>query len=249
MLTANEKLRFSRQIMVKQIGEDGQLTLRNSTVLIVGMGGLGNPVAMYLAAAGIGKLIIADGDSVDITNLQRQILFNQHDLEQNKADTAADKLLLNNPDVDIEVVDEMLDAELAHYYVQQADLVIDCCDNIATRYLVNQACIECTVPFIVGAATGFDGQQMTIDPRKPNSACYQCVFPKTEDALVENCQTIGVIGPVLAVIGGTQAIEAIKLLTNVTMQQNRLALYDGLHQNWQYISVKQQQNCPICCRL
>lgn len=246
MLTTSEKLRYSRQIMVNKIGESGQLALRNATVLIVGMGGLGNPVAMYLAAAGVGKLIIADGDTVDITNLQRQILFGQQDIEQNKADVAAEKLVLNNPDVDVEVVDEMLDQELANYYVQQVDLVVDCCDNITTRYLMNQTCIMFKKPFIVGAATGFDGQQFTIEPNKPQSACYQCVFPKMEQAPTDNCQTIGVIGPVLAVIAGTQAIEAIKVLVGIQTSANKLALYDGLHQHWQHIHVNKQSHCPVC---
>ncbi|WP_286271675.1 HesA/MoeB/ThiF family protein [Thalassotalea hakodatensis] len=246
MLTTSEKLRYSRQIMVNKIGESGQLALRNATVLIVGMGGLGNPVAMYLAAAGIGKLIIADGDSVDITNLQRQILFNQQDIDHNKADTAGEKLVLNNPDVEIEVIDEMLDDELAQYYVQQADLVVDCCDNIATRYLMNKTCVEYNKPFIVGAATGFDGQQLTIVPNIKDAACYQCVFPKSEHAPENNCQTVGVIGPVLAVIAGTQAIDAIKLLVGIEHSNNRLALYDGLHQHWQHIYVKKQINCPVC---
>ena len=222
------------------------LKLRNATVLIVGMGGLGNPVSMYLAAAGIGRMIIADGDTVDVTNLQRQILFTPNDVEQNKAETASDKLNLQNPDVDIEVIDEMLDQELVDYYVPQVDLVIDCTDNIATRYLVNEACVKFSKPFIVGAATGFDGQTLIIDPREKDSACYHCLFPKSEKAPANNCQTSGIVGPILAIIAGTQATEAIKLLAGLPVKTNRLALYDGMQQQWQYFSLAKQDNCTVC---
>lgn len=246
MLSTQEKLRYSRQIMLNKVGEQGQLKLRNATVLIVGMGGLGNPVALYLAAAGVGKLLIADGDEVDITNLQRQILFGQQDVKLNKADIASEKLQLNNPDVDIEVIDEMLDEELADYYIPNVDLVIDCTDNIAARYLLNKACLQHKKPLILGAATGFDGQQMVIDPNNQESPCYQCVFPSAENAPVNNCQTIGILGPILAVIGGVQATEALKILMGLPVKTNRLALYDGLNQQWQYFNVKKQTSCTAC---
>ncbi len=144
MLTNNEQLRYSRQTMLKQIGDQGQQALKNAQVLIVGMGGLGNPVSMYLAAAGVGTLYLADGDSVELTNLQRQILFTEQDINHNKADTAAEKLHQQNPDISIEVIDEMLDEELCQYYLNQVDLVIDCSDNIATRYLINSQCVHST---------------------------------------------------------------------------------------------------------
>lgn len=246
MLTTQEKLRYSRQIMLNKVDEQGQLKLRNASVMIVGMGGLGNPVALYLAAAGVGKLIIADGDHVDITNLQRQVLFGQQDVGQNKADIAAEKLLHNNADVNIEVVDEMLDSELAEYYVAQVDLVIDCTDNISARYLLNAACLEHKTPLIIGAATGFDGQQLLIDPNCNDSACYQCVFPESKKAPTNNCQTVGILGPILAVVAGVQATEALKLLMDIPVKTNRLALYDGLNQQWQYFNVNKQATCPAC---
>ncbi len=246
MLTTDEQLRYSRQIMLKKIGEQGQLKLSRASVLIVGMGGLGNPVSMYLCAAGIGKLIIADGDTVDITNLQRQVLFNESDVEANKADCARDKLHKNNSSIDIEVVDEMLDEELAQFYIPQVDVVIDCSDNIATRYLVNKICIAHKKPFIVGAATGFDGQQLVVDPRKADSACYQCLFPASEKAPANNCQTVGIIGPVLAIIAGMQALQTIKLLTDIDVKHNQLNLYDGFTNHWQQFNVSKQQDCPIC---
>jgi len=246
VLTSNEQLRYSRQIMLKQIGKEGQTKLRNASALIVGMGGLGNPVAMYLTAAGIGRLIIADGDHVDVTNLQRQVLFGEQDVEQNKADCAADKLNQNNPDVDIEVVDEMLDEELCQFYIPQVDIVIDCSDNIATRYLVNKITVEHKKPFIVGAATGFDGQQLVIDPRKQDAACYQCLFPANEKAPTNNCQTVGIMGPVLAIVAGMQALQAIKLITNIEVKHNQLNLFDGINNQWQQFHLSKQDNCPIC---
>jgi sulfur carrier protein ThiS adenylyltransferase len=246
MLTQREQLRYSRQIMLKKIGEQGQIALRNASVLIVGMGGLGNPVALYLAAAGIGKLLIADGDQIDITNLQRQVLFNENDVGNNKVDAAAEKLQKNNSDVNIEVIDEMLDEELCDYYFPQVDVILDCTDNITTRYLINQKCIEHSTPLIIGAATGFDGQQLVVDPKNPDSACYHCLFPSSEKAPINNCQTIGIMGPVLAIIAGMQSLQAIKLLTNNTIHINQLNLFDGLSNQWQQFKIKKQTNCSVC---
>ena len=246
MLTSNEQLRYSRQIMLNKIGQQGQVKLRNATVLIVGMGGLGNPVSMYLSAAGVGRLIIADGDNIEVTNLQRQVLFGEQDIDENKADCANDKLHKNNADVDIEVVDEMLDKELCQYYIPQADVVVDCTDNIATRYLLNKVCIEHKTPLVVGAATGFDGQQLVVDPRDDNSACYHCLFPESEKAPANNCQTIGILGPVLAIVGGMQALQTIKLLANIPVQTNQLNLFDGLSNQWQQFNLNKQTNCLVC---
>lgn len=246
MLTPDEQLRYSRQIMLKKVGEQGQLALKNAKVLIVGAGGLGNPVAMYLASAGVGHIIIADGDQVEITNLQRQILFGQQDIGVNKADTAMEKLTENNNEITVEAVDEMLDEELAQYYISEVDLVIDCTDNITTRYLLNRLCVSDNKPLVVGAATGFDGQQMVVDPRDKNSACYQCLFPVSKKAPANNCQTIGILGPILSIIGGVQALEAIKLLTNNQVTLSQLHLFDGLSNQWQKFKVKKQASCPVC---
>jgi sulfur carrier protein ThiS adenylyltransferase len=246
MLSQNEQLRYSRQIMLNKIGESGQLALLEAKVLIVGMGGLGNPVSLYLAAAGVGTLFLADGDQVDITNLQRQILFCEQDVGNNKADVGAEKLQQHNSEITIEVVDEMLDTELANYYIEQVDVVIDCTDNINTRYLLNRVCVEQKTPLIVGAATGFDGQQLVVDPRNPESACYQCLFPATEKAPTNNCQTVGIVGPVLAIVAGMQSLQAIKLLTGNAIHINQLNMFDGLSNQWQQFSLKKQTNCPIC---
>lgn len=246
MLTQKEQLKYSRQIMLKNIGEKGQLSLQNANVMIVGMGGLGNPVSLYLAAAGVGNLFIADGDTVDVTNLQRQILFTENDIDNNKADTAAEKLQLHNSDVNIEVIDEMLDSELCDYYFPKMDLVLDCSDNIQTRYLINQHCVNHKIPLVVGAATGFDGQQLVVDPRNQDSACYHCLFPESKNPPENNCQTVGIVGPILAIVAGMQSLQAIKLLTGNTVHINQLNLFDGLSNQWQQFKMKKQDNCTVC---
>lgn len=246
MLTTQEQLKYSRQIMMDKIGEQGQIALRSAKVLIVGVGGLGNPVSLYLAAAGVGTLYLADGDNIELSNLPRQIQFSEENINQNKADIAAEKLNAQYPDSEIEAIDEMLDQELCDYYLPQVDLVLDCSDNITTRYLINQACVTHKVPLVVGAATGFDGQQLVIDPRDKNSACYHCLFPASEKAPTNNCQTIGVLGPVLAIVAGMQALQAIKLLTGNNAQINQLSLFDGLSNQWQQFKMKKQENCSVC---
>lgn len=246
MLSNQEQLKYSRQIMLNKIGPEGQLALRNAKVLILGVGGLGNPASLYLAAAGVGTLFIADGDTIELSNLPRQILFSEDNIDANKADTAAEKLQHQFPDVTIEAIDEMLNGELCNYYLPQVDLVLDCSDNIQTRYLINQACVQHKVPLIIGAATGFDGQQLTIDPRDKTSACYHCLFPASEKAPTNNCQTVGIIGPVLAMIAGMQTLQAIKLLTGNNVQLNQLNLLDGLANKWQQFTMKKQANCSVC---
>jgi len=246
VLTTQEQLKYSRQIMMSKVGEQGQTALRNAKVLIVGVGGLGNPVSLYLAAAGVGTLYLADGDTIELSNLPRQIQFNEQDINQNKADTAADKLSQQFPDSNIEAIDEMLDQELCDYYLPQVDLVLDCSDNIKTRYLINQACVLHKVPLVIGAATGFDGQQLVVDPRDNSSACYHCLFPASEKAPSNNCQTVGILGPVLAIIAGMQSLQAIKLLTNNDIQTNQLNLFDGLSNQWQQFKMKKHENCSVC---
>jgi len=248
MLSPHEQLRYSRQIMLDKIGDEGQTQLKNASVLIVGIGGLGNPVATYLSAAGIGKLFLADGDKIEVSNLQRQVMFKEDDIGKNKADCLSELINLQNSDVDVEVVDEMLDEELAEYYLPLVDVVIDCTDNIQTRYLLNKVCLSYKTPLVIGAATGFDGQQMIIDPKEDNSACYQCLFPETEKAPRNNCQTIGILGPVLSIIGGAQALETIKMITGIPVKTNQLNLFDGLSNQWSKFKVSKQAACPACSK-
>lgn len=250
MLTTQEQLKYSRQIMMAKIGEQGQIALRNAKILIVGVGGLGNPASLYLAAAGVGTIYLADGDFIEISNLPRQIQFSLQDIEQNKADVAAEKLTEQFPDSHFEAIDEMLDQELCDYYLPQVDLVLDCSDNIATRYLINQACVEHKVPLVIGAATGFDGQHLVVDPRDENSACYECLFPASMQAPTNNCQTLGILGPVLAIVAGMQALQAIKILISTETakhaQINQLSLFDGLSNQWQQFNMKKQVGCRVC---
>ena len=163
---------------------------------------------------------------------------------------AAEKLSEQFPDSHIEAIDEMLDQELCDYYLPQVDLVLDCSDNIATRYLINQACVLHKVPLVIGAATGFDGQHLVVDPRDESSACYECLFPSSMKAPTNNCQTIGILGPVLAIVAGMQVLQAIKLLvsnnTHSHVQINQLSLFDGLSNQWQQFKMKKQKNCHIC---
>lgn len=247
MLSHQEQIRFSRQIMLKRIGEQGQHALKNAKVLIVGLGGLGNPVSLYLNAAGVGHLILVDGDNIEESNLPRQIIFNETDVEQNKAETASDKLRAQNSDSSIETLDEMLDEELADYYFPLVDLVLDCTDNVKTRFMINKKCVEHKVPLIIGAATGFDGQHMFVEPNNEQSACYQCLFPNNQNVAENNCQTLGITGPVLSIIGGIQALQAIKFLTGNNIDINQLNMFDGLGNNWQKFNVKKQPQCAICC--
>lgn len=249
MLTAQEHIRYGRQIMLNQIGEQGQLALQRAKVLIVGMGGLGCPVSLYLASAGIGNLVLCDGDKIEASNLQRQVLYTPDDIGENKAEVAAQKLTQQNPLIEVEAVDEMFDSELAESYLPEVDLVIDCTDSLSARYLLNQTCYELNVPLIIGAATGFDGQTMMIDPQQ-SSACYQCLFPASKSSESvdnnQNCQTLGILGPVLAIIAGMQSLTAIKHLAKLPVNINQLQLFDGLSQQWQQFTIAPQTSCPVC---
>jgi sulfur carrier protein ThiS adenylyltransferase len=246
VLTNQEKLKYSRQIMLNRFGEQGQIALQNAKVLIVGIGGLGNPAAQYLAASGVGTLYLADGDNIELSNLPRQTLFSEDDIGSNKADIAEQKLLKQYPEVTIEVIDEMLDEELASFYISQVDVVLDCTDNIKTRYLLNTACVTLKVPLMIGAATGFDGQCLVVDSNKPDSACYQCLFPASEKAPEQNCQTLGILGPVLAIIAGMQSLQAIKQLVGIEVATNKLLMLDGLSASWQQFSLAKNPECTIC---
>ena len=246
MLTQQEQIRYSRQIMLKKIGEQGQLALANAHVLVIGLGGLGNPVALYLAAAGVGKLTLVDGDIVDLSNLPRQILFSDQDKQQNKAESAQQKLTEQFPDCEIEALDEMFSRENADFYLPEVDLVLDCTDNINTRYLINELAVQYKKPLVIGAAIGFDGQHLVVEPNNNKSACYHCLYPATEKAPANNCQTAGVVGPTLAIIGGMQAMSAIKLLTGIKIPLNQFSLFDGLSNQWQQFSLAKNAHCSVC---
>lgn len=246
MLTNQDKLKYSRQIMLNDFGEVGQLALQQAKVLIVGLGGLGNPCAQYLAASGVGTLYLADGDDIEISNLPRQFIFSEEDISKNKAETAKEKLTTQYTDITFEVIDEMLDDELAQYYIEQVDIVVDCTDNIAARYLLNNACLQTKTPLIIGAATGFSGQCLVIDPEQVNSACYQCLFPESQKTPQQNCSTIGILSPILMVIAGMQTLQTIKLLIGKAPAINRFFMFDGLGSTWNEFSLNKNPTCPAC---
>jgi sulfur carrier protein ThiS adenylyltransferase len=246
MLSPQEQLRYSRHLLLNNVGEQGQLKLKNASVLIVGLGGLGNPVSLYLAAAGVGKLFLADGDKLDITNLQRQVMFTTEQVGENKAELAAAHLTALNPEIDIEVFDEMLDSEQLSYYLDEVDLVVDCTDNLATRKMINKACWQQQTPLVTGAAIRSEGQLMVVDPRQQDSACYQCLLGEDAQEQQLNCQTAGVLGPVLGIIGSMQALEAIKLILGKEVVTNKLKLFDAMSLSWQEFKLPKRADCSVC---
>lgn len=247
MLSDREKKRYSRHLLLGDIGEVGQLKLSQSKVLIVGLGGLGSPVALYLAAAGIGKLLIADGDSLDVTNLQRQILFDTDGAGEKKADLAEERLSRLNPEIDLEVIDHALTEEDLREYVPEVDLVLDCSDNLGTRKAVNRACVAERIPLLSAAAIRWEGHLMMFDYRQPETPCYECLYPPDADEPVLNCSTSGVVGPLLGILGSMQALEAIKLLLGMASDINgKLMMFDGKHHQWHSFRIQKKADCPVC---
>ncbi|MCC8365689.1 HesA/MoeB/ThiF family protein [Xenorhabdus sp. PB61.4] len=245
MLNDQEFMRYSRQLLLEDIGPDGQEKLKNGKVLIVGMGGLGSPAALYLAAAGVGHLYLADDDKLHVSNLQRQILYRTADIPAGKAALAAQKLSDLNPLVNTTVINERLDKKSLTNLVRQVDLILDCSDNMATRHAINAACIETGKPLISGSAVGFSGQLMVFEPPYQHG-CYACLYPDQEEPQ-RNCRTAGVLGPVVGVIGTLQALEAIKMLAGLPSYLNgKLRLFDGRKQNWSTLQLTPSPQCPVC---
>ena len=238
-------LRYSRQIMLPWLGIDGQNRLRDSRVLIVGLGGLGSPVAMYLAAAGIGRLTLADFDTVDLSNLQRQLLHTTTDIGRSKAASAADTLAALNPDCVVTLHTDRLDAQALDTLAPAVDAVIDCSDNFATRHAINQACVTARTPLISGAAIRMEGQ-VGVFINTAGSPCYRCLYPR-DGELEDTCSTNGVLAPVPGIIGSIQATEAIKVLTGYGEPlTSRLLLLDATDMTWRTIRLVQDPACPVC---
>jgi len=251
-LNDQDFLRYSRQIMLPDIGEKGQLSLRNSTVLMVGSGGLGSAVSMYLAAAGIGTLIIADGDKLEISNLQRQVVYRKSNLGQNKAIAMAQQLKELNSAVTVEVISHRLNEPELSRFINQVDVVLDCSDNLFTRHEINAACVKNKVPLISGAAIGWQGQLMMFSNQQRGnqkaSACYHCLFPFTESQQTENCQSFGIVGPVVGMIGNLQALETIKYLTQPNwIKWSTIHQFDGRTLQWSCIDIPKDNTCSVCC--
>lgn len=242
----DQLLRYSRQIMLPQVDIAGQQKLRDSTVFIVGLGGLGSPVAMYLAAAGVGHLIINDFDNVDLSNLQRQIIHHSDDIGLAKTESAQIRLKAINPEVKISLCNEKLEAEKLAQQVQQADLVVDTSDNFTTRFRLNQACVNTKVPLVSGAAIRMEGQVIVFRNDLDNSPCYRCLY-KDENELEERCSSTGVLAPVVGIIGSIQATEVLKLLLGIGERlEGRLLVFDALNMEVRCIRLQKDPLCPVC---
>ena len=240
-----EKSRYARQIRLNKIGEAGQQKLLDSTALIIGMGGLGSPAAMYLAAAGIGRLIVSDFDQVEDSNLQRQIIHRTQDIGELKAFSAKRTISELNPDCVVEALDWQLDDEELESYIQQADIVLDCTDNFPTRFAINRACVKQMTPLVSGAAIRMEGQITSYIPGS-GGPCYQCLY-KPDFESTETCAMEGVLSPVVGVIGTMQALQAILVLIGEEENVNgKLLLFDALNMEWQKVTIPKNPNCAVC---
>ena len=240
-------LRYARHLMLDEIGIDGQQRLLDAHALVIGAGGLGSPVVLYLATAGVGRITVVDHDSVDLTNLQRQIAHNQSRLGLPKAESARATVAAINPDVQVHTVVQRADATLLDALVPPVSVVLDCSDNFRTRHAVNAACVKHRKPLVSGAAIGWDGQVSVYDTRSALTPCYACLFPP--DAAHEDvaCSTMGVLAPLVGIIGSVQAAEAIKLLTGAGASlAGRLLMLDGRSMAWDSITLQRQPHCAVC---
>jgi molybdopterin/thiamine biosynthesis adenylyltransferase len=243
----NQLLRYSRHILLPQVSYEGQDKLVNSHALVVGAGGLGSPVALYLAASGVGTLTICDFDVVDLSNLQRQIIHTTQSVGINKAVSAQQAIYEINPDVTVKTVEQKSTEDNFSVLVSQADVVIDCSDNFATRYTLNRLCVKLKKPLVSGAALGFEGQITVYDMRSNSSPCYHCLFPDNGEDTDLRCTTNGVFAPLVGMIGTTQAAEALKLLMGIGESlQGRLLLLDALAMEWRTIKLSKDPACIAC---
>ncbi len=241
----HQLLRYSRQIMLPAIGIEGQERLLASRVLILGLGGLGSPAAIYLAAAGAGTLVLADFDRVDLSNLQRQILHTTPRIGTPKTESAKEAILALNPDCRVETVDRLLEPEELAAETAKVDLVLDCSDNFATRFAVNAACVATHTPLVSGAAIRMEGQ-VSVFSGQPGDPCYRCLYDEEEE-IDESCSENGVLAPLVGIIGSIQACEAVKLLTGAGASlSGRLLLLDALQMEWRTLKLKADPNCPVC---
>jgi len=239
-------LRYSRHILLDEIGIEGQQRLLASHALIIGAGGLGSPVALYLGGAGVGRITLVDHDHVDLTNLQRQIAHNQARVGTAKAESARAAITAINPDVDVIPVVARADETALAQLVSEATVVLDCSDNFATRHALNRACVLRGKPLVSGAAIRFDGQVAVFDMRHPGSPCYACLFPPG-DGEDELCAVMGVFAPLTGIIGTTQAAEALKLAAGIGESlEGRLLMLDALAMRWHSVRVRRDPACPVC---
>jgi len=243
----NQLLRYSRHILLDELGIEGQQRLLGAHALVIGAGGLGSPVALYLGTAGVGRITLVDNDTVDLTNLQRQIAHDMSRIGQAKVASAAQSINDINPEVTVVALQERVDAQRLDELVATADVVVDCCDNFATRHAVNAACVKHGKPLVSGAAIGFDGQISVYDTRQATAPCYACIFPP--DAAFEEvrCATMGVLAPLVGIIGSMQAAEALKLLAGTgSSLAGRLQMLDARSMEWTEIRTPRNADCSVC---
>ncbi|ALT79868.1 HesA/MoeB/ThiF family protein [Paucibacter sp. KCTC 42545] len=242
-------LRYSRHILLDDIGIEGQSRLLAAKALIIGAGGLGSPVALYLASAGVGELTLVDDDTVDLTNLQRQIAHTSARVGLPKVESMQQSLAAINADVRVRTIQQRADAALLDELVAQADIVLDCCDNFATRQAINSACVKYGKPLASGAAIGFDGQVSLFNSRQADSPCYACLFPPESAVDEVRCATMGVFAPLVGIIGSMQAAEALKQLIGLpTPLSRRLQMLDARRMEWTEIEVRPDPSCPVCAQ-
>jgi len=243
----NQLLRYSRHILLPEIEIDGQQKLLDAHALVIGAGGLGAPVALYLAASGVGRLTLCDDDKVDLTNLQRQIVHFTDSIGERKVESARRTLSRINPQAVVTAIPERVAGERLEQLVRSADVIVDCTDNFATRHAINRACVRFARPLVSGAGVRFDGQVTVFDLRQPDSPCYHCLFPETGDVEEMRCATMGVFAPLVGIIGSIQAAEALKLL--IGMGRNltgRLLLLDALTMEWRSVRLTKDPHCAVC---
>ncbi len=246
MLTDEELLRYSRQIMLPEVDIAGQEKLRQATVFVAGVGGLGSPVALYLAAAGVGKLILADHDRVDLSNLQRQIAHATNDIDRLKAESAADSVKQLNPGCEVVVCNEKITEDNVREKVAGAQVIVDCCDNFGLRFLLNRISVEKGVPLVSGAAIRMDGQISVYDPRDEPSPCYHCLFDESGEQ-DQTCSANGVLSPLVGMVGSMQAIEAIKVIVGMgSTLVGRLMIVDALTMKFRDVKIKRNPQCVVC---
>lgn len=243
----DQLLRYSRHILLNELGVEGQEKLLASHALVIGAGGLGSPVALYLASAGVGHITLVDHDTVDATNLQRQIAHNLARVGQPKAESAREAMHAINPEVRIDTVLQRADADLLDQLVPQAQVVVDCTDNFATRHAINRACVRHRVPLVSGAAIRFDGQLSVYDARHATSPCYACVFPDTDGLEETRCATMGVFAPLVGIVGTMQAAEALKMLSGMGSRLvGRLQMLDGRGMEFTEVQLGRNPACSVC---
>lgn len=245
-LSDQELLRYSRQIMLPKFDIAGQLALKNASVLILGLGGLGSPAAMYLAAAGVGKLVLVDDDQVDLSNLQRQIVHTETSIGQAKVQSAASRLKQINPHIDYSVIAKRLVGDGLRSAIESVDLVLDCSDNFATRFEVNRYSVETKTPLVSAAAIRMEGQISVYDPRQEESPCYQCLYPEGSEQEM-TCSESGVMSPLVGILGSMQAMEAIKVLSGLGKSLvGKLLILDAMYMEWRSLKLKKDPECKCC---